>query len=100
MTKKTRQRDQKLKQYLKQLHDDDWHRPALYQTETATTPIKTISDYYYAQLILVLLNNYHQSLQQAAEIVGLPKAKAFRLSENYHQNFKTLKSILEAVKHG
>lgn len=100
MTKKTRKRDQLLHQYLKQLHADDWHRPMAYKEETATKPIKEVSDYYYAQLAFVLRNNYHQSLQQTANILGLPKGKIFRLSENYIQEFDTLEAVQEAINNG
>ncbi|MCK8605763.1 hypothetical protein LNP18_06545 [Leuconostoc citreum] len=100
MTKKTRKRDQLLHQYLKQLHNDDWHRPMAYKEETDIKPIKEVSAYYYAQLAFVLRNNYHQSLQQTANILGLPKGKIFKLSENYTQEFNTLESIQESITHG
>ncbi|MGR8774173.1 hypothetical protein [Leuconostoc citreum] len=100
MTKKTRKRDYLLHGYLKQLHYDDWHHPDVFREETSSRPKKDVSDYYYAQLAFVLRNNYHQSLQQTANILGLPKVKIFRLSEIYTQEFDSLEAVQEAIKNG
>ncbi|MCK8605706.1 hypothetical protein LNP18_06260 [Leuconostoc citreum] len=100
MTNKTRQRDQQLKQYLRQLHADDWHRPGDYKKGTPISTIKKTNDYYYAQLALVLLHNYHQPYRETASILNIPLEKVYRLSNAYTQDYSSIEAVHEAIKHG
>lgn len=100
MTKTKQNRNKQLKQYLKKLQEHDWHKPATYNNKIATRPIKDLVDYYNAQMVLILRNNFHQSLENVASILDIPKVQVFRLSERYEQEFDSIEEIQEAIQNG
>jgi len=51
-------------------------------------------------MVLVLRNNFHQSLESVASILDIPKVKVFRLSEKYDQEFDSIEEIQEAIQNG
>ncbi|WP_349550119.1 hypothetical protein [Leuconostoc pseudomesenteroides] len=93
-------RKQKLEKYLKELNEFNWHHPEAYDDELKTQPIKNYQDYYLAQVALILVNNYLQSIEQVAELVDRPVATVHRLVRRYDQEFENLEKLKEAIGNG
>lgn len=93
-------RKQKLEKYLKELNEFNWHHPESYDDELKTHPIKNYQAYYIAQVALILVNNYLQSIEQVAELVDRPVATVYRLVRRYDQEFENLEELKEAIENG
>lgn len=93
-------RKQKLEKYLKELNEFNWHHPEAYDDELKTQPIKNYQDYYLAQVALILVNNYLQSIEQVSEMIDRPVATVYRLVQRYNQEFENLEELREAIENG
>ncbi|WP_349535069.1 hypothetical protein [Leuconostoc citreum] len=100
MTKQRKSRNAQLNKYLKALNEFNWHHPEAYEDELKTNTIRNYQDYYTAQVALILVNNYLESIEQVATLLEVPVATVYRLIKKYHQDFDTLREVKEAIENG
>ncbi|ABJ62355.1 hypothetical protein [Leuconostoc mesenteroides] len=98
--KEQKQRKIKLAKYIQQLDEFNWHHPAQANEMADSQYERDKTNYYTAQMALVLKNNYEMSYNNIDYILQISVKHGFDLIKKYKQDFSSLEEIQEALENG
>lgn len=91
------ERHQDIKQYLAQLNEASWHNPKFGEDRIYARDLRFSQDYYYAQMSLLLKQQYQQSNRQIESILNIPRGKVSILTRKFDLDFKSIDAVMEAA---
>ncbi|MCC8439532.1 hypothetical protein CRI85_04130 [Leuconostoc pseudomesenteroides] len=94
------QREVQLAQYIQQLDEFNWHHPEQANEMANSQYERDKTNYYTAQMALILKNNYQMSYNNIDYILQISVKHGFDLIKKYKQDFSSLEEIQEALENG